>query len=110
MTTKSNYYASIANKDINKDYYDNDAIAINDIKIGEPSYYKFYEAAESPRLAYEKYKSIYPAYKTNSNFHFNTANYFINSLKSKEYGLKILLNLERYANNNPEVLKAIAYK
>ena len=118
VTTKSNYYASTASKDIksvdnkytNKDYYDNDAIAINDIKIGEPSYYKFYEAAESPRLAYEKYKSIYPAYKTNSNFHFNTANYFINSLKSKEYGLKILLDLETYANNNPEVLKAIAYK
>ena len=32
VTTKSNYYASIANKDINKDYYDNDAIAINDLK------------------------------------------------------------------------------
>ena len=118
VTTKSNYYASIASKDIksvdnkytNKDYYDNDAVAINDLKIGEPEYYKFYEAAESPRLAYEEYKSIYPAYKTNSNFHFNTANYFINSLKSKEYGLKILLDLERYANNNPEVLKAIAYK
>ena len=118
VTTKSNYFASTTTKGINskddkytnKNYYNNDAVAINDLKIGEPNYYKLFEAAGTPSAAYEKYKNIYPKYKAKSNFHFNTANYFINTFKSKEYGLKILLDLETYANNNPEVLKAIAYK
>ena len=118
VTTKSNYFASATAKNIkskdnkytNKNYYNNDAVAINDLKIGEPNYYKLFEAARTPSAAYEKYKNIYPEYKAKSNFHFNTANYFINTFKSKEYGLKILLDLETYANNNPEVLKAIAYK
>lgn len=118
VTTKSNYFASATAKNIkskdnkytNKNYYNNDAVAINDLKIGEPNYYKLFEAAGTPSAAYEKYKNIYPEYKAKSNFHFNTANYFINTFKSKEYGLKILLDLETYANNNPEVLKAIAYK
>ena len=118
VTTKSNSYTSAASKDINskdnkytnQDYYNNDAIAINDLKTGEPNYYKLFKAAPSPSAAYAKYKSIYPEYKTNTNFHFNAANYFINTLSSKEYGLKVLLDLETYANNNPEVLKALAYK
>ena len=118
VTTKSNSFASAASKDINskdnkytnKDYYDNDAIAINDLKTGEPNYYKLFEAAKTPSAAYEKYKSIYSEYKTSTNFHFNSANYFINTLNSKEYGLKVLLDLEDFAGNNPEVLKALAYK
>jgi len=118
VTTKSNSYASAANKNINskdnkytnKNYYNNDAVNINDLKIGKPKYYELFEAAKTPSAVYEKYKSIYPEYKTSSNFHFNTANYFLNKLKSKEYGLKILLDLETYADNNPEILKAIAYK
>ena len=118
VTTKSNSYTSAASKDINskdnkytnQDYYNNDAIAINDLKTGEPNYYKLFKAAPSPSAAYAKYKSIYPEYKTHSNFHFNAANYFINTLFSKEYGLKVLLDLETYANNNPEILKALAYK
>jgi hypothetical protein len=118
VTTKSNSYTSAASKDINskdnkytnQDYYNNDAIAINDLKTGEPNYSKLLKKALTPSGAYDKYKSIYPEYKTNTNFHFNAANYFINTLSSKEYGLKVLLDLERYANNNPEVLKALAYK
>jgi hypothetical protein len=118
VTTKSNSAALTNSKDINskdnkytnKDYYDNDAVALEDLKFGEPNYYKFFEAAGTPAKAYEKYKSIYSVYKTKSNFHFNTANYFINRVQSKAYGLKILLDLETYADKNPEVLKAIAYK
>jgi hypothetical protein len=118
VTTKSNSFASAASKDINsqdnkytnKEYYYNDAIAINDLKIGEPKYYKLFEAAGTASATYEKYKSIYPVHKTNTNFHFNAANYFINTLNSKEYGLKVLSDLETYADNNPEVLKALAYK
>ena len=117
ITTKSNS-VNAANRDINskdneytnKDYYNNDAIAMNDLKTGEPNYYKLFKAAPTPSAAYAKYKSIYPEYKTHSNFHFNAANYFINTLFSKEYGLKVLLDLETYANNNPEILKALAYK
>jgi tetratricopeptide (TPR) repeat protein len=118
VTTKSNSFTSAANKGINskdnkytnQDYYNNDAIAINDLKTGESNYSKLLKTALTPSGAYDKYKSIYPEYKTNTNFHFNAANYFIHTLSSKEYGLKVLLDLETYANNNPEVLKALAYK
>ena len=118
VNTKSNSAASGSNTDINsrdnkytnKEFYENDAVAISDLKIGEPNYYKFFEEAGTPSLAYEEYKSIYTEYKTTNNFHFNSANYFINKLNSKEFGLRILADLETYAEGNPEVLKAIAYK
>ena len=118
VNTISNSFSSKANRDIyakdneytNKDYYNNDAISIDNLQTGKPSYYNLYEVAATPLLAYKEYKNIYPTHKTRTNFHFNSANYFINSLNSKEYGLKILEELEVFADSNPEILKAIAYK
>jgi tetratricopeptide (TPR) repeat protein len=118
VNTISNSFASKASRDIhskdnkytNKDYYNEDAVSIEYLETGTPDYYKLFEAAATPILAYEEYKNIYDTYKTRTNFHFNSANYFINSLNSKEYGLKILSDLEVFANSNPEILKAIAYK
>jgi tetratricopeptide (TPR) repeat protein len=118
VNTISNSFASEASKDIyakdnkytNKEYYNEDAVSIEYLETGTPSYYKLFEAAETPVLAYEEYKNIYPTYKTRTNFHFDSVNYFINSLNSKKYGLKILSDLENFANSNPEILKAIAYK
>ncbi len=117
INTKSAYFNNVV-KDVNskenpytnKEYYNEDAVDINHIETGKPDYYLFFDAAKTVDKAYLKYKEIYSEYKTRSNFHFNVTKYFINTYNNQDYSLKVLSDLEIYANKNPEILKALAYK
>lgn len=94
----------------NNDYYQNDAILYKKLKKGQPSYLDKYEKIKNKEEALSLYLDNYSNEKNNINFHFNIINLF----EKENYGsnniLKILADFEKFSKNNPEDLKAIAYK
>lgn len=116
INTKSAFFAkaknikSKENPYTNKDYYNDDAVGFEDAKTGKPNYLAFFKKEKTPELAYKKYQNIYAKYYQKTNFHLNSANFFIDSIKSKLHALKILEDYNLYSKNNPEKLKSLAYK
>lgn len=116
INTKSAFFAkakNIKSKDnpyTNKELYEEDAVNFNDVKTGKPTYLKLFKQEKTPELAFKKYQNIYTKYKNKKNFHFNSANYFIDSIQSKLHALKILDDFNTFSKEDPEKLKALAYK
>ncbi|MFQ3181746.1 MAG: hypothetical protein ACI9Z4_001345 [Polaribacter sp.] len=93
-----------------EDYYKNDAILYEDIKISASNSLNEYEKTSNSKEAFNTYLKQYSKYKDTINYHFNVINYFQKKYNDKKSLLKILLDYEAFSEKNPEDLKGIAYK
>ncbi len=94
----------------NKDIYANDAIDLENLQYTKPNYLNELHEILSPEIAFNKYLKISNDHKYKSNFHLTMVNHFVNVYNDKNFASKILNDYKEYANNNPEILKTIAYK
>lgn len=94
-------------KYINKEIYKNDAIAVNDAKVGKPSYI---ELINNKETAYSQYINVSKKYKHTSNYYFNIVNHLDKNLYDRKTALEVLSDFEKDKETNVEDLKAIAYK
>ncbi len=93
----------------NQEYYKGDAVSLEDIRYGKPTYLEKFKGISASSVL-EMYEAIYDQHKNESNFHFLMVDQFANVLNDKKKASKVLSDYENYANNNPEILKSIAYK
>lgn len=94
---------------IEDDFYQNDAIAYKRLKIGEPEFLKKYKGRFNDNEALTLYQETYEAEKNNANYHLSILQHFKDEKYDKNTLLKVLADFEKFSNN-PEDLKAIAYK
>ncbi|QTD37601.1 carboxypeptidase-like regulatory domain-containing protein [Polaribacter batillariae] len=99
-----NYYFS------EEDYYNYDAILYENQKKYEPEYLNDFSDTSNSNEVLNTYKKQYSKYKDSDNYHFNVINYFQKTYKNKDILLEVLSDYEKFAANNPEDLKGIAYK
>lgn len=95
---------------IENDFYNNDAITYKKLKKESPSYLNKFNKIKKTEKALNLYLETYNADKKNINYHFNVINLFEKENYSKTSILKVLSDFEKFSENNPEDLKAIAYK
>jgi hypothetical protein len=93
-----------------EDYYQNDAILYKKNKIKKAVYLNEYHKRASSEEVLNTYLQQYSTYKNETNYHFNIINYFQEKYKKQNNILKVLSDYEYFSRNNPEDLKAIAYK
>jgi tetratricopeptide (TPR) repeat protein len=93
-----------------EDYYKFDATLYRKLKTSKPLYLKEYKKKSKSEEAFNTYVSQHSVHKNTINYHLNVFNY----LKKEKFGktilLKVLSDFEKLSINNPENLKAIAYK
>jgi hypothetical protein len=94
---------------IDDDFYQKDAIAYKRLKVGEPEFLKKYKGRFKDDEALNLYKETYEAEKNNANYHLSIFQHFKDEKYDKNTLLKVLADFEEFSNN-PEDLKAIAYK
>ena len=94
---------------IEDDFYQNDAIAYKRLKVGEPEFLKKYKGRFKAEEALKLYQETYAAEKENANYHLSILQHFKDEKYDKNTLLKVLADFEEFSNN-PEDLKAIAYK
>ena len=92
------------------DYYKFDATLYKKIKTSKSLYLNTYKKKSKSEDILNIYVNQYSAYKDSTNYHFNIFNYFKKEKISKIILLKVLSDFEKFSSNNPEDLKAIAYK
>jgi len=93
-----------------EDYYQNDAILYKKNKIKKAVYLNEYHKRANSEEVLNTYLQQYSTYKNETNYHFNIINYFQEKYKKQNNILKVLSDYEYFSRNNPEDLKAIAYK
>jgi hypothetical protein len=93
-----------------EDYYKFDASLYRKLKTHNPSYLKAYKKRSKSEEVFNTYVNQHSANKNTINYHFNVFNYLKKEKFSKIILLKILSDFEKFSKNNPENLKAIAYK
>ena len=92
------------------DYYKFDATLYKKVKTSKSLYLNTYKKKSKSEDILNIYLNQYSAYKDSTNYHFNVFNYFKKEKISKIILLKVLSDFEKFSSNNPEDLKAIAYK
>ena len=92
------------------DYYKFDATSYRKLKTSKPFYLNAYKKRSKLEEAFNTYLNQYLVNKDATNYHFNVFNYLKKEKFSKTILLKVLSDFEKFSNNNPEDLKAIAYK
>jgi tetratricopeptide (TPR) repeat protein len=93
-----------------EDYYKFDATLYRKLKTHTPSYLKAYKKRSKSEKVFNTYVNQNSENKNTNNYHFNVFNYLKKEKFSKIILLKILSDFEKFSKNNPENLKAIAYK
>jgi hypothetical protein len=94
---------------IDDDYYNYDAILYKKIKIENPLYLVKYKKLSKKKETLNLYLKTYTEDKNKTNFHFNILNFLKKEKFNKDIVLKVLSDFEDFSNN-PEDLKAIAYR
>lgn len=97
-----NYYFS------DEEFYNYDAILYKKLKTKTPFLDKYKKISKASDIL-NLYTNTYSEDKNITNFHFSIFNYFKKEKPSKTLLLKVLSDYEEFSNN-PEDLKAIAYK
>mgnify|MGYP000082485036 FL=1 len=92
-----------------KDYYNNDAVLFKKIKTEYPSYLNKYIKLSKKKETLNLYLESYSEDKNKKNYHYNMLNFLIREKFSKNIVLEVLADFEKFSNN-PEDLKAIAYR
>jgi hypothetical protein len=92
------------------DYYNYDAKKYNPKTKKTPDYINDFRKIKTSKEALALYLTQPLALKNNINYHFNIINYFEKKYRDKNLILNILLDYEKFVANQPEDLKAIAYK
>tara|TARA_R110002126_G_scaffold112105_1_gene250200 strand:- start:61224 stop:62861 length:1638 start_codon:yes stop_codon:yes gene_type:complete len=91
-----------------EEFYNFDAISYKKLKNKIPFLDKYKRLKTAKAL--EVYAKTYDEDKTITNFHFELFNTFKKEKNSKTFLLKILSDYEKMSFDNPENLKALAYK
>jgi len=94
---------------IDDDFYQNDAIAYRKLKTGEPVFLKKYKGRFDAKEALSLYNKTYEIDKNSINYHLSLFQHFKDEKYDKNTLTKVLADFEEFSNN-PEDLKAIAYK
>ncbi|WP_026777811.1 hypothetical protein [Polaribacter sp. Hel_I_88] len=94
---------------IEDDFYQNDAIAYKRLKVGEPEFLNKYKGRFDDKEALSIYQETYKEEHNFANYHLSIFEHFKNEKYNKNTLLKVLADFEEFSNN-PEDLKAIAYK
>jgi hypothetical protein len=108
-------YKKLKNIDFNnyyftdEEFYNDDAIPYKKIKIKTPYSNKF-QKVSSETEALNLYSNTYSENKNLTNYHLEVFNKFKKEKYNSSTLLKVLSDYEEVAANNPEDLKAIAYK
>lgn len=92
------------------DDYNYDAVSYKRIKTGNPIYLNKYKKIKKEQDALNLYTETHIEDKNNANYYYTMLNYFEKEKFSKNIFLKVLSDFEVFTSNNPEDLKAIAYK
>ena len=92
------------------DYYSYDAISYKKIKTGNSSYLNKFKNIKKEKEALNLYLQTYSKDKNNTNYHYNVLHFFEKAKFSRNSLLKVLDDFQIFAANNPQDLKAIAYK
>ncbi len=90
------------------DFYNNDAVAYKRIKIKYPLLEKYKKLKIDE--AVNMYNTTNAVDKNTTNFHFALFNHFKKEKNTSAFLLQILADYESLVANNPEDLKALAYK
>ncbi|PQJ77832.1 carboxypeptidase-like regulatory domain-containing protein [Polaribacter porphyrae] len=98
----ANYYFN------DSDYYNHDAISYKKVRINYPFLDKYKRL--KPKEAFDLYKKTNAVDKNITNFYFTLFNTYKKKKDSKPFLLNILSDFESMSFDNPEDLKAIAYK
>jgi tetratricopeptide (TPR) repeat protein len=93
-----------------EDYYKFDATLYRKLKTSIPLYLKAYKKKSKSEEAFNTYVNQHSENKNTINYHFKVFNYLKKEKFSKTILLKVLSDFEKFSKNNPENLKAIAYK
>ncbi|WP_456462904.1 carboxypeptidase-like regulatory domain-containing protein [Lutibacter sp.] len=93
----------------NKKYYKEDAVSFEKFGITQPYYFKGFDTIPNVKQAYFEYQKLLPSYKNQFEFYFDMADYFLEIYKDDKNSLKILSKIEVQFEENPEVLKILAY-
>jgi tetratricopeptide (TPR) repeat protein len=93
-----------------EDYYKFDATLYRKLKTSNPLYLEAYKKKSKSEEAFNTYVSQHSDNKNTINYHFKVFNYLKKEKFSKTILLKVLSDFEKFSKNNPENLKAIAYK
>lgn len=93
----------------NKKYYKEDAVIFKKNGITQPYYFEAFDSISNQQQAYLEYQKLLPSYKNQFEFYFDMANYFQQIYKDEKNSLKILSKIEVQFEENPEVLKILAY-
>ena len=94
----------------NKETYDNDAIIINNKILFTNPYTNTLRVFKDKQKAFDYYKSTLKKKITDFSTHLNIAIDFNTYYKDRELSLQVLDELTITYNNNPEILKTIAYQ
>jgi hypothetical protein len=100
----NNFYFS------DSDFYNNDAKKYGRKIKPNPIYIDEFKKIKTSKEALSLYQNQSLTFKKNINYHFNILNYFEKKYTDKNLILKVLLDYEALVANQPEELKAIAYK
>jgi carboxypeptidase-like protein len=94
----------------NKNYYANDALAINTETLFTNSYSSTLESFNNTQKALEYYNQTLKNQIQDYSTHIDIAQNFITYYNNTNVAVLILDDLANKHNNNPEILKAIAYQ
>ena len=116
VQTKSAYLASLKNdnknnaeKYLNKNYYNNDAVAYATINNSLTAFTKKIKGINNKELAFEYYHKNF-ALNNNYSNHISVAELFYKYYNDKEISIQILHEIAEAHNDNPEILKVIGYQ
>ena len=94
----------------NKNYYQNDALVLDELNSFSPYYLNIFDTISSPAEAYKVYQKMIPSHKDLPHFYLDITEYFHNSYENSEHFLEVLVDMENTFSKNVEALKALAYK
>lgn len=116
IQTKSAYLASLKNENknnaekyLNKNYYNNDAVAYATINNSLTAFTKKIKGINNKELAFEYYTKNFTLINNYSD-HVSVAELFYNYYSDKDISKRILHKIAETHNNNPEILKVIGYQ